>query len=113
MQNIKQTNKFDPQFPVLATKQGDLKESAKIIEDSLLSLSKRQIALEPIINKEILDIRFNMDKSIDFLRERKTLNAAAKQQYVMTSANNLALILDESLQQMQKEMMQQKKSIEK
>jgi hypothetical protein len=109
MQNIKQTNKFDPQFPVLATKQGDLKESAKIIEDSLLSLSKRQIALEPIINKEILDIRFNMDKSIDFLRERKTLNAAAKQQYVMTSANNLALILDESLQQMQKEMMKSKK----
>lgn len=109
MQNIKQTNKFDPQFPVLATKQGDLKESAKVIEDSLLALSKRQIALESIINKEILDIKFNMDKSIDFLRERKTLNAAAKQQYVMTSANNLALILDESLQQMQKDMMKSKK----
>ena len=109
MQKIKQTNKFDPQFPVLATKQGDLKESAKIIEDSLLSLSKRQIALESLINKEILDIKFNMNKSIDFLRERKTRNAAAKQQYVMTSANNLALILDESLQQMQKEMMKSKK----
>ena len=109
MQKIKQTNKFDPQFQVLATKQGDLKEGARIIEDSLVSLSKRQIALESLINKEILDIKFNMNKSIDFLRERKTRNAAAKQQYVMTSANNLALILDESLQQMQKEMMKSKK----
>ncbi len=107
MQNIKSVNRFDPQFPNLATKQGDLKESAKIIEDSLLALSKRQIALENIINKEIIDIKYNMDKSIDLLRERKNYNAAVKQQYVMTSANNLALLLDESLEQMQNQMKSQ------
>lgn len=107
MNNIKTVNRFDPQFPVLATKQGDLKESAKIIEDSLLALSKRQIALESIINKEIIDIKYNMDKSIDLLRERKNYDAAVKQQYVMTSANNLALLLDESLQQMKNQMKSQ------
>ncbi len=104
MQNIKKINRFDPQFADLATKQGDLKESAKLIEDSLLELSKRQIALESIINKEIIDIKYNMDKSIDLLRERKNHKSAIKQQYVMTSANNLALLLDESLQQMQQQM---------
>ncbi|MFL2582680.1 MAG: hypothetical protein ACJ0QJ_05940 [Flavobacteriales bacterium] len=104
MQNIKKINRFDPQFAALATKQGDLKESAKLIEDSLLALSKRQIALESIINKEIIDIKYNMDKSIDFLRERKNYKSAIKQQYVMASANNLALLLDESLQQMQQQM---------
>ena len=109
MQNIKNVNRFDPQFPILATKQGDLKESTKIIEDSLLALSKRQIALESIINREIIDIKYNMDKSIDLLRERKNYNAAVKQQYVMTSANNLALLLDESLQQMQNQMKSQNK----
>ena len=104
MRKIKKINRFDPQFAALATKQGDLKESAKLIEDSLLALSKRQIALESIINKEIIDIKYNMDKSIDLLRERKNYKSAIKQQYVMTSANNLALLLDESLQQMQNQM---------
>tara|TARA_B100000674_G_scaffold176551_1_gene142902 strand:- start:18072 stop:21401 length:3330 start_codon:yes stop_codon:yes gene_type:complete len=104
MQNIKKINRFDPQFAALATKQGNLKESAKLIEDSLLALSKRQIALKSIINKEIIDIKYNMDKSIDLLRERKNYQSAVKQQYVMTSANNLALLLDESLQQMQAQM---------
>lgn len=104
MQKLKKVSRFDPQFPVLATKQGDLRESAKIIEDSLVSLSKRQIMLQSIINKEITDIKYNMDKSIDFLRERKNYQSAIKQQYVMTSANNLALLLDESLQQMHQQM---------
>lgn len=104
MKKIKKTNRFDPQFAALATKQGDLKKSAKLIEDSLLALSKRQIALQSIINKEIVDIKYNMDKSIDLLRERRNYQSAIKQQYVMTSANNLALLLDESLQQMQNQM---------
>ena len=52
----------------------------------------------------IIDIKYNMEKSIDFLRERKNYQSAIKQQYVMTSANNLALLLDESLQQMQQSM---------
>lgn len=104
MQILKKTNRYDPLFPKLATKQGDLMESAKIIEDSLLSLSKRQIMLQTIINKEITDIKYNMNKSIDLLRERQNFESAVKQQYVMTSANNLALLLDESLQQMQQQM---------
>lgn len=104
MIRIKKTNRFDPQFASLATKQGDLKKSAKLIEDSLLALSKRQISLKNIINKEIIDIKYNMEKSIDFLRERNNYQSAIKQQYVMTSANNLALLLDESLQQMLQQM---------
>lgn len=104
MIKIKKTNRFDPQFPILATKQGDLKKSVKLIEDSLLALSKRQISLKNIINKEVIDIKYNMEKSIDFLRERRNYQSAIKQQYVMTSVNNLALLLDESLQQMQQQM---------
>lgn len=108
MQTFKKTSRYDPQFPQLAKKQGELKEGAKIIQDSLLALSKRQIALESIINKEILEINYNMDKSIDYLRERDNSSAGLNQQYIMTSANNLALILDESLQQMQNQMMNSK-----
>ena len=104
MQVFKNTNKYDPQLIVLSKKQGDLKAGAKIIEDSLISLSKRQIALESIINKEIREINYNMNKSVDYLKDHQISNANRNQQLIMTSANNLALILDESLQNMQSQM---------
>lgn len=104
MQTFKKTNRYDPQFVTLSKKQGDLKAGAKIIEDSLLALSKRQIALESIINREVLEINYNMNKAIDYLRERQIAPANQNQQLIMTSANNLALILDESLQNMQNQM---------
>lgn len=105
MDDFKQISRFDPSFTQLSKKQAELKEGAKIIEDSLLALSKRQISLESIINKEILDINFNMEKSINYLSDRNQSQAQVNQQLIMTSANNLALILDESLQQMQNQMM--------
>lgn len=105
--DFKSINQFDPQYAVFAKKQGDLRDQAKIIEDSLQALSKRQIALESIINKEILEINYNMSKTINYLTERNTYSASMNQQFIMTSANNLALILDESLQQMQNQMKSQ------
>ncbi|MFM9983613.1 MAG: hypothetical protein ACKVOK_00170, partial [Flavobacteriales bacterium] len=43
----------------------------------------------------------NMDKAIENIPDRKTPEVTTSQQYVMTSFNNLALMLDEALQQMQ------------
>jgi hypothetical protein len=45
-----------------------------------------------------------MRKSIDRLAAREPGKAASRQQYSMTAMNELALLLDESLQQMQKKM---------
>jgi hypothetical protein len=42
-----------------------------------------------------------MEKSIDELQDRLVPQARSSQQYVMTSVNNLALMLNESLSQMQ------------
>jgi hypothetical protein len=78
-----------------------------MIEDSLFALSKRNPKIENIVNKEISDINSNMEKGIKFLAERQSPMAAARQQQVMTSINNLALLLSESLNQMQQ---QQQKS---
>jgi len=84
--------------------QKKLADNSQIIEDSLLSLSKRVIQIESIINKEISSINYNMDKSISLLEERKISIGVAKQQFVMTSVNNLALLLSETLKQMQMEL---------
>ena len=83
--------------------QKKLSDDSKIIEDSLLALSKRVVQLESIINKEISAINYNIQKSISLLEERKINVGVAKQQFVMTSVNNLALLLSETLKQMQLE----------
>lgn len=84
--------------------QKKISDDSKIIEDSLLALSKRVIQIESIINKEIKSINYNIEKSITLLEERNIRMGTSKQQFVMTSINNLALLLSETLKQMQIEM---------
>jgi len=94
----------DPQYRSLAKDQKKVKDDAAMVEDSLFALSKRVPQLESIVNKEISSINQNMQQAIDHLSERETAQARSSQQYVMTSLNNLALLLDEALQQMQMQM---------
>ena len=108
MNQFSQTTIKDPNYVQLVKRQNELKRDAKVIEDSLFALSKRQVQLSSVVNKEIGAINQNLKEAIAFLGERQTPMAAEKQRYVMTAANNLALILDESLQQMQQNMAQKK-----
>lgn len=108
MKQLNTTQINNPQYVKIAQVQKKLKDDAKIIEDSLFALSKRQPKIENLINKEIADINANMDKSIKLLAERQGPVAAARQQYVMTSVNNLALLLSEALDQMQQQQQQSK-----
>jgi hypothetical protein len=94
----------DPKYRKLGQVQKKLKDDARIIEDSLFALSKRIVQLESTVNREIASINNNMDKSIAMMAERKTGNATGRQQLAMTSMNNLALLLDDALQQMQNQM---------
>ncbi|MGB0881414.1 MAG: DUF4175 family protein [Vicingaceae bacterium] len=101
MENYKSMNRKSPEYVAITQQQKKLKDDAKMIEDSLFALSKRVVQLESTINKEIAAINNNMEKTIGFMAERQIPMAAARQQYVMTSINNLALLFDEALQQMQ------------
>ena len=82
--------------------QQKLEEDVGLIEDSLLALSKRLPQLGPHINSEVSQIKRNLTKTIKNITERKTSLANANQQYIMTSVNNLALLLDDVLKQLQK-----------
>jgi len=106
MEKFKVVKRQSPEYVKMAQKQNKLKEDAKMIEDSLFALSKRVVQLQSTINKEISAINFNMDKVISFMEERQTPMAVSRQQYVMTSINNLALLFDEALQQMQQQAQQ-------
>jgi hypothetical protein len=97
----KRVEKEDPLFRKLLMEQRRLKEGTKVIEDSLTALAKKVPEIEQDVFKELDMIKSNLDKSIEDLQELRSGQAAGHQQYVMTSANNLALMLDQSLRQMQ------------
>src|SRR5690606_6445801 len=88
-------------------RQRELKDDAKVLEDSLLALSKRVVQISSVVNTEIAAINNNISKSIGHLQERLVHQARSDQQYVMTATNNLALMLSEAFDQMQQEMQQQ------
>ena len=92
----------DPRYPEMVQEQKRIKDDMVIVQDSLYALSKRQASIQPFVNKEIESINRDINKSLELLNEpNKKAIAAGKQQFVMTSMNNLALLLSEALQQMQ------------
>ncbi|MBG15238.1 MAG: hypothetical protein CL853_02675 [Crocinitomicaceae bacterium] len=98
---LKKISAKDPKYVKTGQQQQKLEEDVKIIEDSLLALSKRVPQLGPHINSEVSKIKSHLSKTIKNITERKTPQANANQQYVMTSVNNLALLLDDVLKQLQ------------
>ncbi|MBK9175335.1 MAG: hypothetical protein IPM46_03145 [Flavobacteriales bacterium] len=115
MTELVATSVRDPRIVQHGRAQRKLRDDAKVIEDSLFALSKRVPQLQSIVNREMNAVNGNMDESTRLLGEARANErfkpmAADKQQHAMTSLNNLALLLDEALQQMMQQMNAQSKS---
>ena len=104
LSDLSATNKNDPEYVSLIHWQNKLSDDSKVLEDSLYALSKRQVQIKATINREMGAITNNIKKSLENMAERESSKALTKQQLVMTSANNLALMLSDVLQAMQEEM---------
>lgn len=98
---------IDPRFPSIFEAQKRIKDDLVMVEDSLWALSKRQPMIEPFVTREIQDINRYVDRALENLVERRKGPAGEDQQYVMTSVNDLALLLSEALQQMMQAMQMQ------
>jgi hypothetical protein len=101
MDDLARTNIADPRYQDMIRKQHGIEDNMKIVKDSLLALSKRQIMIEPFVHREVNKINLHISDAKDQLNDRKKGQAAASQQYVMTSVNNLALLLAEALDKLQ------------
>ena len=110
MENVKTVDINNPRYLTMAQEQRKLKDDAKVLEDSLLALSKRVIQISSAVNEQITDINANTEKALANLQDRQVPQARANQQYIMTAVNNLALMLSENLDQMQQQMQQDKPS---
>jgi len=101
MDVVKKTRFTDPKHLKNIQKQHKLSDDSKMIADSLFALSKRVFTISSTVNKEIAEINAKMENSIRNLESKNIRGAGVNQQYVMTGTNNLALMLNELLQQLQ------------
>ena len=108
MNDLKKTETESPKYTQIMQKQYDLRDDAKLIGDSLQALGKRQFQLQTFISDEMYKINREMKKALDNLEERIKPVAGVAQQMVMTSTNNLALMLSESLDNLQQQQNQSK-----
>ncbi|MFZ9981201.1 MAG: DUF4175 family protein [Cyclobacteriaceae bacterium] len=90
----------DPSYLTISQLQLKLQDDAKVLEDSLLSLGKKDMALGSFVTREVGDLNHHLDRAAEFIRERKKSNASSEMQLSMTSMNNLALMLNDHFQQM-------------
>lgn len=102
-----QVREYNPLYVELGRKQSNLRRYARLIEDSLYSLSERVIEIRSFVTREIRDVNYYLNNAIQDISDRKIGEARRNQQSVMTSANNLAVLLSEILQQMQEQMAMQ------
>lgn len=94
----------DPIYRKLGRRQQRIIDETKIIKDSLLALAKRQPKIASFIDKELNAIESNQRMSVENIDDHKKKELSKHQQLVMTSYNNLALLLNEALQSMQNQM---------
>lgn len=106
MDELQITGRNSPKYNEIVQEQKKLRDDLAMVEDSLFALSKRQSGIQPIVQREINQIDDKIEKTLDDMVNKRVNNALANQQYVMTSVNNLALLLAEALQNMQEQMSQ-------
>ena len=109
----------DPQYQSIIVSQNKIKDDFRGVEDSLRSIAKRQMTVASVINNNLSEVNNSIARSLRELLEMnqsfygtyKNVQATSSMQYAMTAFNNLALVLAESLDQMQSQMRsnQQKK----
>ena len=97
----------DPAYRKYGRRQRRIIDDTKIVRDSLLALAKRQPKIASFIDKELNTIEMNHQASIEDIDDQRKKDLSKHQQLVMTSYNNLALLLNEALQSMQAQMQSQ------
>merc|ERR1711879_803391 len=97
---VKQISKNDPGYITLKQNQQTLMNNYTIISDSLYALSKRQVGLGAHINDKAFDIERRLITIDKLHKEDKISSSTNEIRYIINNANDLILLLSESLKQM-------------
>lgn len=92
---------ISPKYKKVVATQNKLKDDFKIVEDSLVALANRNDKIETFVLDKVSEAKYHMSKSIENLKERDTKHRAYQnQRYTMKNLNDLALMLNQSLNAM-------------
>lgn len=106
----KRISSRDPNYGRLLSSQKSIQNRFQVVKDSLNALAKRQIDVQGIVNKDLKDIEANFSRVDHHYNFGDVNSAVLNQQSIMKSFNNLALLLAESLEDMNNRMSQMKGS---
>ena len=93
----------DPRLIELNQSQKRIIDQSQIVKDSLYALAMRTPQITSTVNNELVTMELNLDKAASEMEEAMFPQARASQQFVITATNNLALLLDEALENMEKQ----------
>ena len=95
----------DPSLSAKIVRQKELSENFVMVKDSLQAMALRQPAVQNFVFDEIATIDLQTGLALKYMNDLKFPMAVNNQQQALRSMNNLALMLAESLQQMESSMM--------
>lgn len=104
MDSFSEIDADHPNFGKNLKKQHQLKTYFEHIDDSLFVLSMRVPDISSEIQDHLATAHYNLDQSLDNFSETRFRNGLSNQRYVMTSANELADMLSNTLDAMQNPM---------
>ncbi|MCK5730787.1 MAG: hypothetical protein KAH68_06915, partial [Draconibacterium sp.] len=104
LSDLQGINPKDPLLVQLNQNQKKILDQSKIVKDSLYALAMRTPQISSMVNNELLAMELNLSKATEQMEEALFPNARASQQFVVTATNNLALMLNESLEKMEEQM---------
>ena len=104
MEIFKKIEYGNPIFGKKLNIQNDLKTNFEHIDDSIFALSLRQPMIGSQINTSLTEIQYNIDKSLERLAQNQSRQGIGNQQYTITGANDLAVMLSDILSNMQMQM---------
>jgi len=104
MQEISTMKKDDPTVSQKISRQKEISENFAMVEDSLRKMANRQVMIKNFVFNELQVIDQQTEAAMQDILELRFANATHKQQNAMMSMNNLALMLAESLNEMDSQM---------
>ena len=104
MNEISIMKKDDPTVSQKISRQKEISENFVMVEDSLRKMANRQTSVQNFVFNELQIIDQQSESAMQDILELRFGNATQKQQKAMMSMNNLALMLAESLKEMDSQM---------
>jgi multisubunit Na+/H+ antiporter MnhB subunit len=90
----------DPKNIHISQGEINLQNDSKVLEDSLLAISKKDPFLGSIVTREVGELNDHVTKAVEHIKERRKGNAGTEMQFAMSKINNLALLLDNHFEMM-------------